>query len=157
MSIFKKTLCVFSSVLMALTAFSFTACGSKEDPIDDTNWIPNFAKAEVVGSFICKNDDGSIIVTIKVIYNLELERVIMGFGEHIEVLAPSLLRHRIKKKLQLAYTQYIYKDIMKETPEERKYRLLREEAKRLEASVEPNNLTMEEIVAEVKKVRHKRQ
>ena len=102
---------------------------------------------------IRKNDDGSIVVTIKVIYNLELERVIMGFGEHIEVLAPSLLRHRIKKKLQLAYTQYIYKDIMKETPEERKYRLLREEAKRLAASVRPNNLTMEEIVEEIKKMR----
>ena len=43
---------------------------------------------------------------------------------------------------------------MKETPEERKNRLLREEAKRLEASVEPNNLTMEEIVAECKKMRH---
>ena len=109
---------------------------------------------------IRKNDDGSIVVTIKVIYNLELERVIMGFGEHIEVLAPSLLRHRIKKKLQLAALQYTnYKDIMKETPEERKARLLLlyEEAKRLDASVKPNNITMEEIVAEVKKVRHNRQ
>ena len=35
-----------------------------------------------------------------------------------------------------------------------KHYLLLLEAKRLDASVKPNNLTMEEIVAECKKVRH---
>lgn len=106
---------------------------------------------------IRKNDDGSIVVTIKVIYNLELERVIMGFGEHIEVLAPSLLRHRIKKKLQVAALQYNMRT-PKETEEERKERLRinAEYAKLMDATVKPNNITMEEIVAEIKKVRHRK-
>lgn len=42
------------------------------------------------------------------------------------------------------------------TEQQIKWGLLREEAKRLDASVKKNNLTMKEIVAEVKKVRHMR-
>lgn len=55
---------------------------------------------------IGKEPDGSIIVTIEVVPNQELERVILGFGPHIEVLEPRILRHHIKKKLQVAFLQY---------------------------------------------------
>lgn len=55
---------------------------------------------------IKKEADGSIIITINVVLNQELERVILGFGQHIEVLEPRILRHRIKKKLQVAFLQY---------------------------------------------------
>ncbi len=44
----------------------------------------------------------------------------------------------------------------KESDEARKMRLLKnaEEAKRMDATVIPNNITMEEIIAEIKKIRH---
>ena len=47
-----------------------------------------------------------IIGDIHVVPNQELERVVLGFGQHIEVLEPRLLRHRIKKNLQVAFLQY---------------------------------------------------
>lgn len=53
-----------------------------------------------------KEPDGCIIITLNVVHNHELERVILGFGPHIEVLEPRLLRHRIKKNLQMAFLQY---------------------------------------------------
>lgn len=63
---------------------------------------PFHSTQKVIG----KESDGSIIVTIDVVPNQELERVILGFGQHIEVLEPRLLRHRIKKNLQVAFLQY---------------------------------------------------
>lgn len=50
--------------------------------------------------------DGSITVELYVHLNYELERLIMGFGETVEVLAPRNLRGKIKKKLRLALGQY---------------------------------------------------
>ena len=55
---------------------------------------------------IGKEPDESIIIAIEVVPNQELERVILGFGQHIEVLEPKILRHRIKKNLQVAFLQY---------------------------------------------------
>ncbi len=52
------------------------------------------------------NSDGSIVISLKVIPNLELEREILGYGEHIEVLQPRLLRGRISRKLLVASQQY---------------------------------------------------
>lgn len=43
-----------------------------------------------------QNEDGSIIINLFLIENFELERVILGFGESIEVLKPERLRQRIK-------------------------------------------------------------
>lgn len=51
-------------------------------------------------------DDGSITIKLKVHINFELERMILGFGECIEVIAPRLLRNRIKKKLKRAIEVY---------------------------------------------------
>jgi len=50
--------------------------------------------------------DGSIRITLKVVWNLELERLLFGFAEHLEVLAPRELRQRIRKKLLLASAIY---------------------------------------------------
>lgn len=57
---------------------------------------------EVVEEF----EDGSVIICIRVHLNFELERLILGFGESIEVLKPNHLRKRISKKLKMAASQY---------------------------------------------------
>jgi len=41
------------------------------------------------------NDDGSVEITLQVIPNFELERVLLGFGCHIEVTAPHTLRRNM--------------------------------------------------------------
>lgn len=51
-------------------------------------------------------DDGSIIVSLNVILNFELERLILGYGSHIEVLAPRLLRRNIATQILTAATIY---------------------------------------------------
>ena len=53
-----------------------------------------------------KLSNGSVIISMRVHINFELERLILGFGEAIEVLAPRMLRKRIKKKLVGAARQY---------------------------------------------------
>ena len=54
-----------------------------------------------------RDEDGSIIITLRVHHNFELERLILGFGESIEVMAPPILRKRIRRKLQKALESYI--------------------------------------------------
>ncbi|MCG8576525.1 MAG: WYL domain-containing protein [Flavobacteriales bacterium] len=51
-------------------------------------------------------EDGSVVISVKVHLNFEFDRLILGFGESIEVLKPGRLRRRIKKKLERAYEQY---------------------------------------------------
>lgn len=55
---------------------------------------------------INKEADGSITITLNVIINLELERLILGFGCHIEVIAPRQLRHRIAQSILVTATKY---------------------------------------------------
>ena len=50
--------------------------------------------------------DGSIVVAIEVICNLELERLILGFGSHISVLSPKRLRDRIARQVMMMVTRY---------------------------------------------------
>jgi predicted DNA-binding transcriptional regulator YafY len=52
-----------------------------------------------------KSDDGSIF-QINVIWNYELEREILGFGDSIEVIAPKNLRRRIHQRLNKALGNY---------------------------------------------------
>ncbi len=54
-------------------------------------------------------EDGSIEVVLKVKINFELERLILGFGDAIEVLKPQKLRNRIFKKLGNAARRYVDK------------------------------------------------
>jgi len=51
-------------------------------------------------------EDGSHTFKIKVHLNFEIERLILGFGDSIEVIKPKVLRDRVTKKLQRALDQY---------------------------------------------------
>jgi len=53
-----------------------------------------------------KHPDGSISIQVKVHLNFEFDRLILGFGNSIEVLEPRILRNRIKKKLETALSLY---------------------------------------------------
>lgn len=53
-----------------------------------------------------KNEDGSIIINLFLIENYELERILLGFGESLEVLKPERLRNRIKSILNHASSRY---------------------------------------------------
>lgn len=57
-------------------------------------------------NIIEKWEDGSIVFEVKVHMNYEFERLILGFGESIEVMSPKSLRNRIKKKLKSASNLY---------------------------------------------------
>ena len=51
-------------------------------------------------------DEGTLF-SIEVVHNFELERELLGFGEEIEILAPRLVKKRIKKRLSEALERYI--------------------------------------------------
>lgn len=53
-----------------------------------------------------KLSNGSIVIRLFVHINFELERLILGFGETIEVVQPRLLRKRINKKIEKAAEIY---------------------------------------------------
>ncbi|WP_109299185.1 YafY family protein [Aquimarina sp. AU474] len=50
--------------------------------------------------------DGSVIIKLYVHLNFELDRLILGFGETIEVIQPRQLRKKIRKKIEKAYFLY---------------------------------------------------
>ena len=51
-------------------------------------------------------ENGGVIIGLRLHHNFELERLILGFGEAIEVLKPKKLRDRIKWKLKQAVQNY---------------------------------------------------
>ncbi|MGX1931207.1 helix-turn-helix transcriptional regulator [Flagellimonas sp. 2504JD4-2] len=53
-----------------------------------------------------ENEDGSIEITFLVKPNFELERLLLGFGDSIEILKPEKLRNRIAEKLRNAAKKY---------------------------------------------------
>ncbi len=55
---------------------------------------------------LLKKENGSIIVSINVVLNFELEREILGFGDSVKVLAPRVLSKRIIEKLNSAVLKY---------------------------------------------------
>ncbi len=55
---------------------------------------------------IKKLEDGSIEIQISVHHNYELERLLLGFGNSLEVLGPETVRTRMKRKLQRACALY---------------------------------------------------
>ena len=55
---------------------------------------------------IKQNDDGSIIIHLFIIHNYELERILLGFGNSLEVLRPEYLRERIKSIFQEGLLRY---------------------------------------------------
>lgn len=55
---------------------------------------------------IQRHADKSITISLRLHHNYELERLILGFAESIEVIKPRRLKGRIKKQLKNAYLQY---------------------------------------------------
>jgi predicted DNA-binding transcriptional regulator YafY len=55
---------------------------------------------------VLKVGEATTIVSIQVVLNFELEREILGFGEHMKVLSPKSLASRIEKRLLLAAQGY---------------------------------------------------
>ncbi|QDO95298.1 WYL domain-containing protein [Formosa sediminum] len=55
---------------------------------------------------LSENPDGSVVIELFVHINFELERLILGFGEAVEVLSPKQLRRNIFKKLNSALSHY---------------------------------------------------
>jgi predicted DNA-binding transcriptional regulator YafY len=53
-----------------------------------------------------QNQDGSIRVSLCVHHNFEIERLLLGFGDGLEVLGPKALRRRIHWKLKQAVKFY---------------------------------------------------
>jgi len=53
-----------------------------------------------------KLPNGGVRIQIKVHLNFELERMILGFGNSIEVISPRILRNKIKRKLSRALGLY---------------------------------------------------
>jgi predicted DNA-binding transcriptional regulator YafY len=53
-----------------------------------------------------KDEDGKMIFSIDVVWNYELEREILGFGDAIRVLAPKRLVRMIHSRLRKAMTAY---------------------------------------------------
>ncbi|NLR91446.1 helix-turn-helix transcriptional regulator [Flammeovirga agarivorans] len=52
-------------------------------------------------------DDGSVVVSVRVHLNYEFERIILGFGDSMEVLKPWSLKSRIKQRHKKAYHNYL--------------------------------------------------
>ena len=50
--------------------------------------------------------DGSIIISLRVVVNNELERLILGYGDHAEVIAPPEFRERIARSILKAAAYY---------------------------------------------------
>ena len=55
--------------------------------------------------------DGGVIISVKVDINYEFERLILGFGDAIQVVQPRRLRNRIRQKLEKALTYYPRKKV----------------------------------------------
>lgn len=53
-----------------------------------------------------KHPDGSVTIKLNVHINYEFERLVLGFGDSIEILKPRRLKSRMKKKLSNALKQY---------------------------------------------------
>lgn len=56
--------------------------------------------------FIDRGDDGSVTLTLYVVINLELERLLLGFGSHLEVIGPQHLRDSIAAHVIQASRMY---------------------------------------------------
>lgn len=50
--------------------------------------------------------DGSIQISLKVVINNELERLILGYGGHVEVIAPPDFRTRVAESVRIAASHY---------------------------------------------------
>ncbi|MDH5597828.1 MAG: WYL domain-containing protein [Cyclobacteriaceae bacterium] len=52
-------------------------------------------------------EDGGIRIRFEVHHNYEIERLILGYGESVEVIKPEFLRRRIQRRISLAEQRYV--------------------------------------------------
>lgn len=55
---------------------------------------------------IKQNEDGSVIIHLFIIPNYELERILLGFGNGLEVIRPETFRARMRGIIQRAFERY---------------------------------------------------
>lgn len=74
----------------------------------DTNQAPYVLTKPIHNTqrLIKENEDGSVIIHLLMVYNYELERVILGYGNGIEVIKPISLRNKIKTLLEESLKKY---------------------------------------------------
>ncbi len=53
-----------------------------------------------------RHEDGSILISFKVVINNELERLILGYGGYVEVIAPQSLRDKVAESVRMAASHY---------------------------------------------------
>lgn len=53
-----------------------------------------------------RNQDGSVVLSIKVIPNFELKQLLLSFGERITILSPNCLREEIKQRIEKNLENY---------------------------------------------------
>lgn len=53
-----------------------------------------------------RREDGSVVIELEVIINWELEQLIIGQAEHMEVLSPLVFRNRIKDRIRAMMNRY---------------------------------------------------
>jgi predicted DNA-binding transcriptional regulator YafY len=55
---------------------------------------------------VLKEDEDGTIFSIEVIWNFELERELLGLGEHVKILSPKRLIGKIKSRMKFAMAKY---------------------------------------------------
>lgn len=63
---------------------------------------------------IQENEDGSVLIRLLMIPNVELERLFLGFGYGLEVRKPEFFRKRMVNNLNRSITQYLQSEEIKE-------------------------------------------
>lgn len=58
---------------------------------------------------IVRQDERGCLFQIEVIWNFELEKELLAFGEQVEVVGPRMIRNQIAKRLKYAYEKYATK------------------------------------------------
>jgi len=66
---------------------------------------PFHSSQKMIGEF----PDGSILLSLRIHHNYEIERLILGFGPSIVVLKPRRLKQRMKKLVRASYDNYFTK------------------------------------------------
>lgn len=73
----------------------------------DKNHAPYVITKPIHGSQqILNQDEDGITIRLDVVLNFELERELLGFGDHIEVISPRKFRDIIKKRLKKTLDKY---------------------------------------------------
>ncbi len=67
---------------------------------------------------IIKEEEDGTTFSIDVVWNFELEREILGFGEHIKVISPRRLKGIVKRRLERSFQQYETKEKENEADKE---------------------------------------